>query len=150
MMGILLAGLLTVGVLSSPKEVVISYLKNLPLCLKTGMNIFVSELVDEKVARRLQIWLDAWRSSGYSSSARLLNLEFKEVKIENGSAVVVTAERWEYSYTYIDTGEVALPPQRIFYEVSYRLRREGEGWKIQEIEILKEVKEDGCGSDCGR
>lgn len=150
MMGVLLAGLLAVGALSDPREVVVSYLKNLPLCIGTGMNVFVKSLVDEKVARRLQVWLDAWRFSGYSSSAKLLWFTFKEVKLEDSSAVVVTAERWEYSYNYLRTGKIALPPQRVFYEVAYRLRKEAKGWRIREIEILKEVKEDGCGSDCKR
>ncbi len=150
MMGIIAAAILTVSAISQPEDVVLSSVRNLPLCLKTGSNLFVKELVDEKVARRLQIWLDAWRFSGYSSSAKLLEFKVKDVKIEDRSAVVITSERWEYSYAYLDTGEIALPPRKVFYEIIYKLRRHGDGWRIEEIEILKEVNEDGCGPDCER
>ncbi len=138
MMGVLVAGLFTVSVFSTPEEVVISYLKNLPLCLKTGMNIFVSELLDERVARRLQVWLDAWRFSGYTMDAKLIDLKIRNVRENTRTAIVVTEELWVYSYYYLQTGEVALPSRRVFYIMRYKLRKEEEGWKIEEIDIIKE------------
>ncbi len=148
MTGLIFATILMVSTAVTPKDAVIAYVKNLPLCMKTGMSIFVSEIVDKNIARRLQIWIDAWRLSGYSPSAVLLDIKFKEIRMNVREAVVITEEKWQYSYTYINSGEVALPPQYIFYEISYKLRKEGEGWKIYEIDILKEVSNDGCGPDC--
>ena len=148
MTGLILATILMVSTAATPKDAVIEYVKNLPLCMKTGMSIFVSEIVDKKIARRLQIWIDAWRLSGYSPYAVLLDIKFKEIRMDGKEAVVITEEKWQYSYTYLNSGEVALPPQYIFYEISYKLKKEGEGWKIYEIDILKEVSNDGCGPDC--
>ncbi len=138
---------LAVSLSLEPKEVVSLYLKNLPLCFKTGMNVFVSEIVEEKIARRLQIWLDAWRFSGYSPSAELISLNFKEIREKSERAVVVTEERWKYSYIYTDSGKTALEPQEIFYEIRYILEKKEGKWKIKEIEILKEVKKDGSSTE---
>ena len=148
MMGVLLAGMLTVGAFAGPKEVVLSYLEQLSLCLNTGSSVFVKELVEEKVARRLQVWLDAWRFSGYAIQARLLKVEVVGERVEDNSAEVRTHERWTYRYVYLSTGEEALSPQLIDYDILYRLRKGEEGWRISSIEILKEVKV-GCGKECG-
>ena len=130
----------------SASDVVRAYLKNLVVSLKTGMNVFVKGLVTEELARRLQIWLDAWRFSGYTMDAELLDLRIRSVKEKNGTAVVVTEELWVYSYYYVKTGKVALPERRIFYVMRYRLRREDRGWRIEEIEILRE-ESHGRGGD---
>ncbi len=142
--------LLGVSFVLTPQKAVEIYLEGLERAIKEGKAAFVQEVAEKKLVTKLQIWLDAWRFSGYSSSAKLLEFKVKDVKIEDRSAVVITSERWEYSYAYLDTGEIALPPRKVFYEIIYKLRRHGDGWRIEEIEILKEVNEDGCGPDCER
>ena len=147
MMNILPVFLLAVGALGQPQETVFSYIKNLQLCMQWGSNIFVKHLVEEKLAQKLQVWLDAWRSSGYTIQAKPLEIKVVKQRMWKDRAEVVTKERWTYRYIYLKTGEEALSPQLIDYEILYKLRKVNDGWKISAIKILKEVKY-GCDRNC--
>ncbi len=146
--GFLLMVSLSMSRATQPYEVVISYLNNLQVCLETGSNIFVKDVVEGKIYKRLQIWLDAWRYSGYKIKAKLLKVQILKQSVDKSNAEIITSENWVYRYLYLSTEENAFGPQKIQYKVLYKLNKKNDNrWKIHSIKILKEVKYE-CGRNC--
>ncbi|NPB08459.1 MAG: hypothetical protein GXN96_05975 [Aquificae bacterium] len=137
LVGILLAGSLAL----TPQEAVERYLSGLEKALNTGRALYVRDAATEKLVTRLQVWLDAWYFPGYRIEAKLVDFNIEKESLSEAHGVIVTTERWTYRYLYRDTGEEALPLQKITYKIEYWLRRESSGgWRVYRINILKEVK----------
>jgi len=94
----------------------------------------------DDVERRLYFWIVSWHENGLAMDANATAIELENLKLKGDTAEALTKERWIYSYRRkTPHGFVpASPPTATNYRVRYRLKRNDQGWRIMQIEVLEE------------
>jgi hypothetical protein len=65
--------------------------------------------------------------------ARQDRLEFQSVRVSGPNADADTEERWAYEHRALASPGERVPAKEATYRLKYRLKRQGEGWIVDEV-----------------
>ncbi len=99
----------------------------------------LKEYLTKEIYYKTLVWIESYQDNNLFMDALLLNIKFKDLKIEKYTATLETDEKWKFRYINVKTKEVVKEPKGVEYKLKYYfvLLKNGK-WKINHIKILDE------------
>ncbi len=98
----------------------------------------MSDFTTGRVAEKLYIWIMSWHENNLYMDAKLLDIKFKNITINDKNSVAFTTEKWIYKYIDAVNNVVAHPDTEVIYNMRYDLLKVDNKWKINKIKILSQ------------
>jgi hypothetical protein len=98
---------------------------------------FMREVATEDQTQRLYHHMAALAEGNLRMSSTLHDLRFEKVELPApGQATVETREVWDFTHHRVATGEVFAEEKAFVYRLRYALRKEGDRWKVENVDVL--------------
>ncbi len=98
----------------------------------------LKDLTTEREYNKATIYIMSYAGQDERLSAHLIKFDIKRTAISGNSADAVTSEEWEYERVNMATGEAVTPYTLYTYEMNYKLLKDGDKWKVDQLKIIKE------------
>jgi len=101
----------------------------------------MSDITTGRVAEKLYIWIMSWHENNLYMDAKLLDIKFTNITLNEKTATAFTDERWIYKYIDASRGTIAHPETEVRYKMRYDLVQKNGRWLINKIKIISQTEE---------
>ncbi len=120
------------------KKVVISYNQGIIKAAKTSKTEHMKDFAKDDIVKKFHLWIKSWHDSNLFMDAKIIDIDFVDIKIKDAKAVVVTDEKWVYKYIDIKVKKEVHKKSSIFYTIKYTLSKSSNRWIIEKIDVVSE------------
>ncbi len=123
---------------TSIEKVIVGYNQGIIKAARTSKTDHMKAYAKDDIVKKFHLWIMSWHDNNLFMDAKIVDINFKNIKVDGDKAFVITDEKWIYKYIDIKVRKEVHKKTSIMYTMKYTLVKEDDKWVIQKIDVLSE------------